>query len=106
MKRVALILIMVAFALTGCGNGGSNTQNNERFEKKFQVAGETYYNYYMKSVGMTESIITLEMLEIAQENSDVKFDLTGLESCTKTSTVTVIADQTREIIDYAYKLDC
>lgn len=105
MKRVALMLVIVAFALVGCGKE-TNINNNENYEKKFQVAGEIYYNYFMKSIGMNENIITLEMIEKAIEISEVEFNLKGLESCEKASAVTVIADQSREIVDYAFDLKC
>ena len=107
MKRVLFGLIVGAFALTGCGNGSIIPSNNAKYEAIFKEAGETFYIHFQKSLGMTDNVITLDMIEQAMEkHPHVQFNIVGLEKCSKESTVTVIANSERDAVDYIFDIDC
>lgn len=114
MKRVfgfVIAIAVVSLALVGCGEnseGKKKPTDNSKIEDALKVAGEAYYNKHMRgAIGQTFNEITIELMESsAKVNSDIKYDLSALTSCDKSTSVTIEADENRNIVNYAFNVKC
>ena len=63
-----------------------------------------YYNKYMNSVSANSYVVTLELLERANNQGNSNYDLSKLENYDKNSSVTLIVDEAKKITDIRYDL--
>lgn len=113
MKRVfglVLAFVFVSVLLVGCGNNneGKKESGNAKIEAALKAAGEVYYEKHMRgAIGQTFNEITIALMEnSAKYNSDIEYDLSALTNCDKTTSVTIEADENRNIVGYEYNIKC
>lgn len=100
MKKTIVILFLGIFLLSGCGN------KEERYRKILEEHARTYYEKYMSGVeNQNQAEITLEMLKKANEY-DSNFDLSKVDKCDDSTTITINLNENNEIVGYEYDLKC
>ncbi len=97
MKKSIVLLIIVLFVVSGCNKIA-------KYEKIMRDYGKDYYEKYMiKNDDIDEYIVSIEMLEAV--NNDSKYDLTKLDKCKKTSSISIVVSN-GEIKEYKFSLNC
>lgn len=96
-KKIMLSLVCLLLVCTGCSS------KEEKTMKKYAT---DYYNNYMKGIDMDSYIISIDMLENANDKAGAKYDLTKLKKCSKESKVTISFDDKDKIEKINYDMDC
>lgn len=96
-KNLILLLGLSLLILVGCGN-------KDKYQDIMKEYATDYYEKYMKDITMNEYVITLDMLENANEKVNSNYDLSKLDKCEDTSSVTITLSN--DEYKYSYDLKC
>lgn len=107
MKKGLTISLVICGLLmfTGCDENGTKTNKYEETMKEYAVS---YYNAHQKGTeGLTSTKITVGQLKEAIEKIGDNYDMTKLSSCTDSSYVELIINQTNNDVDSVnYFMEC
>ena len=102
MKKILITsLLLCSIFMVGCGN-----KTNAKEEAMKEYATKFFQLHQQGDNGVTNPTISIAKLKNAIEVANDSYDLTKLEGCTDESYVELKLDDSRQITDVIYHMDC
>lgn len=101
MKKIIITTVAICLLFSvGCGK----LAKKEAVMKEY--ATDFYEKYQKGAVSLTDPTVYISQLKNANEQIDAGYDLSKLDGCNDDSYVELKIDESREITEIIYHMDC